>query len=144
MRPRSPLTWLVTITTHVVWLVLLVSVGSVIASQPAQRASQLVIAQLGNPTALDGWNWGGTSDQDILLHMQESLVEYDRQANLQLLLAESIDMKSPTEWILKIRRGAKFHDPALGELTAEDVKASIEVNIRKGTSHWTRMPSAIR
>ena len=125
-------------------LILAVGVYYVEGAQASKLASQLVVAQLGNPSALDGWNWGGTSDQDILLHVQETLVEYDRQANLNLLLAESIEMKSPTEWILKIRRGVKFHAADLGELTADDVKASVEANVRQGTSHWTRMPSAIR
>ena len=47
--------------------------------------------------------------------MQESLMQYDRQAKLHPLLAESIEMNSATDWILKVRRGVKFHDPDLGE-----------------------------
>ena len=43
-------------------------------AQDIPRASQLVIAQLGNPSALDGWNWTATSEQDILAHVQESLL----------------------------------------------------------------------
>ena len=35
-------------------------------------------------------------------------------------------MQSPTNWVVKIRKGLRFHDPAYGELTAEDVKATIE------------------
>ncbi|MGE3539211.1 MAG: ABC transporter substrate-binding protein [Candidatus Tectimicrobiota bacterium] len=113
-------------------------------AQQASRPSQLVIAQLGNPAALDGWNWTATSEQDILAHIQESLMRYDREAKLQPLLAESLEMRSPTEWVLQIRKGVKFHDPELGELTAEDVKASIETNLRKGTSHNVRMPAVVR
>jgi len=53
-------------------------------------------------------------------------------------------MQSLTEWTLKIRKGVKFHEAELGELTAEDVKASIETNLRKGTSHSVRMPAVLR
>jgi peptide/nickel transport system substrate-binding protein len=125
-------------------LTLLVFGVGVGAAQAPKRAPQLVIAQLGNPTALDGWNWAATSEQDILGHIQETLLEYDRQAKLQPVLAESVEMKSPVEWIIKLRQGIKFHDPGLGELTAEDVKASIEANLRKGTAMSLRVPSAMR
>jgi peptide/nickel transport system substrate-binding protein len=114
------------------------------AGESPKRAPQLVIAQLGNPTALDGWNWAATSEQDILAHMQETLLEYDRQAKIHPLLAESVEMKTPAEWIIKIRTGIKFHDPDLGELTAEDVKASIEANLRQGTAMSLRVPAAMR
>src|SRR5690606_14602845 len=108
------------------------------------RAPQLVIAQLGNPTALDGWNWAATSEQDILAHIQETLVEHDRQAKLHPLLAERLEMRTPAEWIIAIRKGVKFHDPDLGELTAEDVNASVEANLRKGTAMSLRVPAAKR
>jgi peptide/nickel transport system substrate-binding protein len=114
------------------------------AAEPPKRAAQLIIAQLGNPTALDGWNWAATSEQDILAHIQETLLEYDRQARIHPLLAESVEMKTPAEWIIKIRQGVKFHDQDLGELTAEDVKASLEANLRKGTAMSLRVPAAMR
>ena len=107
---------------------------SVQAAEPPKRAPQLVIAQLGNPAALNSWNWTAGSESDILSHMQESLMQYDRQAKLQPLLAESVEMNSATDWILKVRKGVKFHDPDLGEMTADDVKASIEANLRNGTA----------
>jgi ABC-type transport system substrate-binding protein len=123
---------------------LAVGVLNVEAAQAQKRAPQLVIAQLGNPAALSSWNWTAGSEQDILSHVQESLMQYDRQAKLHPLLAESLEMKSPTEWILKARKGVKFHEPDLGELTAEDVKASIEANVRQGTAHALRVPAVMR
>ncbi len=123
---------------------LLVYSGSVGTAQAPKRGAQLVIAQLGNPTALDGWNWAATSEQDMLGHIQETLLEYDRQAKLHPILAESVEMNSPAEWIIKLRQGVKFHDPDLGELTAEDVKASLEANLRKGTAMSLRVPAAMR
>jgi peptide/nickel transport system substrate-binding protein len=118
-------------------------VGSGFA-QTAKRAPQLVIAQLGNPTALDGWNWTAASEIDILGHIQETLLEHDRQAKLRPVLAESVEMNTPAEWLIKIRKGVKFHDPDLGELTAEDVKASIEANLRKGTAMSLKVPAVMR
>jgi peptide/nickel transport system substrate-binding protein len=125
-------------------LMLLVFNTGIGMAQAPTRAPQLVIAQLGNPTALDGWNWAATSEQDILGHIQETLLEYDRQAKLHPVLAERVEMKSPAEWLITIRKGVKFHDPALGELTAEDVKASLEANLRQGTAMSLRVPSAMR
>jgi ABC-type transport system substrate-binding protein len=76
--------------------------------------------------------------------MQESLMQYDRQAKLQPLLAERVEMNSATDWILKVRKGVKFHDPDLGEMTAEDVKASIEATLRNGTGHALRVAAVMR
>ena len=136
--------WLQIVAVQAVCLVVAICLVSAATAQYAPRTSQLVIAQLGNPAALDGWNWTATSEQDILAHMQESLMQYDREAKLQPLLAESLTMRSPTEWIMQIRKGVKFHEAPLGELTAEDVKTSIETNLRKGTSHAVRMPAVMR
>src|SRR5690606_27525758 len=84
---------------------LVVVLSSLAAGEASKRAPQLVIAQLGNPTALDGWNWAATSEQDILAHIQETLVEHDRQAKLHPLLAERLEMRTPAEWIIAIRKG---------------------------------------
>jgi ABC-type transport system substrate-binding protein len=75
--------------------------------------------------------------------MQESLMQYDRQAKLQPLLAESVEMNSATDWVLKVRKSVKFHDPDLGEMTADDVIASIEANLRNGTGHALRVPTVM-
>jgi ABC-type transport system substrate-binding protein len=127
-----------------VWLSLAICVLSVQAAEPPKRAPQLVIAQLGNPAALNSWNWTAGSESDILSHIQESLMQYDRQAKLQPLLAERVEMNSATDWILKVRQGVKFHDPNLGEMTADDVKASIDANLRNGTGHALRVPAVMR
>jgi ABC-type transport system substrate-binding protein len=53
-------------------------------------------------------------------------------------------MNSATDWILKVRQGVKFHDPDLGEMTADDVQASIDANLRSGTGHALRVPAVMR
>ena len=138
------ITRLETTAARAVWLSLVICVLSVQASETSKRAPQLIIAQLGNPAALNSWNWTAGSESDILSHVQESLMQYDRQAKLQPLLAESVEMNNATDWNLKVRKGAKFHDPDLGEMTADDVNASIETNLRKGTGHSLRVPAVMR
>jgi peptide/nickel transport system substrate-binding protein len=144
MRDWPPTTWMGITAVRAVWLILAICVLNGEAAQTPKRAPQLVIAQLGNPAALNSWNWTAASEADILSHIQESLMQYDRQAQLQPLLAESVEMNSPTEWMIKVRQGVKFHDPDLGEMTADDVKASIEANLRHGTGHSLRVPAVMR
>jgi ABC-type transport system substrate-binding protein len=98
-----------TTTASAVWLSLAICVLSVQAAEPPKRAPQLVIAQLGNLAALNSCKWTAGSGSDILSHIQESLMQYDRQAKLQPLLAERVEMNSATDWLLKVRQGVKFH-----------------------------------
>ena len=134
----------VTVVGVVLLLALTLSVAGTGQAQAPKRAPQLVIAQLGNPTALDGWNWTAASEIDILGHMQETLTAHDREAKLHTVLAESVEMQTPAEWIIKVRKGIRFHDPDLGELTADDVKASLEANLRKGTAMSLKVPAVMR
>ena len=55
--------------------------------------------------------------------MYESLWEIDEQGKVIYLLAESVDQKSPTEWIVHLRHGVKFMNG--NPLTADDVIFSI-------------------
>jgi peptide/nickel transport system substrate-binding protein len=58
-------------------------------------------------------------------------------------VAESFEMQSPTEWIIHIRPGMKFHDPKYGELTAEDVVASINACYREDGKRIIQIPESI-
>jgi len=51
------------------------------------------------------------------------LTEFDAYLGAQLALARSIDQKSPTIWIIKLRRGVLFHDGK--SMTAADVVYSL-------------------
>ena len=56
--------------------------------------------------------------------MYNTLFKLDEQLNAVPDLVESYEMPSPTEYVLKLREGVHFHDGS--EMTAEDVKASLE------------------
>lgn len=66
-----------------------------------------------------GVNRDGNTD-DVILHVVEGLVGYDRDGRPQPLLAKSIDISEDgTEYTFHLREGVRFHNGEL--LTAEDV-----------------------
>ena len=58
-------------------------------------------------------------DSSRALSLYESLLQLDENAQPQLVLAESIEANSPTQFTIKLRQGIKFHSGK--ELGAEDV-----------------------
>lgn len=90
------------------------------------HVQELVVAQFGDPVDLSCWDWTAVDELDILQHFAEPIFRFDREGNIEGIVAESWEMVKPTEWILHIRKGMKFHDPEYGELTAEDVVASLD------------------
>lgn len=113
------------------------------AAPDVERVATLNVAQSSNPVGLDCWNWVSLTDMDIVGHFAEPLFQFDRQGNVQGVVAESWEMKAPTEWILNIRRGMKFHDPEYGELTAEDVVASLEACFREDGRALPKQPGLV-
>jgi len=55
----------------------------------------------------------------------DSLVEWDKDLNVQPALAESYETPDENTWIWHLRQGVKFHDGS--EMTAEDVKYSMDL-----------------
>jgi peptide/nickel transport system substrate-binding protein len=98
---------------------------SAVPTPQPQRIPVLNVGQLGNPVDLTCWDWTSVDEIDILHHFAEPLFRFDRDGKLQGVAAESWEMKSPMEWIIKIRKGMKFHDPKYGEVKADDVIASL-------------------
>jgi peptide/nickel transport system substrate-binding protein len=90
------------------------------------RIANLTVGQIGNPVDITCWNWTSTDELDILQHIAEPLFRFDRNNKLVGVAAESWKMNSPTDWIINIRKGMKFQDPQYGEVTADDVIASLE------------------
>ncbi len=106
-----------------------------------KRIEELTVAQIGNPVALDCWNYTSVDEADILYHFAEPLFAFDRQNQLHGVVAESWEMVSPTEWLIRIRKGLKFHDPEYGELKAEDVVASLDACYNEEGISITRIPA---
>lgn len=96
------------------------------ADAAAAGSQQLLVAQLTNPLDLDPWGSLIVNETDIMAHFVEPLTMLDRTGTVVPVVATGWKAESPTEWIVNIRRGMKFHDSRYGELTAEDVKYTID------------------
>jgi peptide/nickel transport system substrate-binding protein len=110
-------------------LAVVIAFAVVLAGPPAGAQApgpQITVAQLYNPEDMSPWNFTALATVDIWAHFMEPLTVFDRQGNLHGVVAESWQMVSPTEWVVKIRRGLRFHDPKYGELTADDVKFTLD------------------
>src|SRR5262249_57880578 len=60
------------------------------------------------------------------------------------IVAESWQMVAPTEWLVKIRHGLRFHDPKYGELTAEDVKFTLDRAVQPAEVIRRTLPKVIQ
>ena len=108
----------------IVMILMLVAVV-VPATGAQQDIAEVHIAQIGNPVALSCPNWSSSDEADVLRHFAEQPFGFDRQNVLQPVLVERFEMIAPTEWILHLRKGVKFHDPQYGEMHADDFVASL-------------------
>ena len=104
----------------------------------------LTVAQNFNPTELSPWTITSAATFDIWGHFMEPLTALDRKGALYGVVAESWQMTSPTDWTVKIRQGMRFHDPKYGELTAEDVKYSLERAMRTDEHIRVLLPKVVQ
>ena len=109
----------------VVGFFLLVGFGSLVAQEQPQYGGTLVYA-IGVPiSTLDPGVGVGTPGQTIRKAIWETLVDRDREGNIVPKLATAWEVSEDgMRWTFHLRQGVKFHDGS--ELTAEDVKASLE------------------
>jgi peptide/nickel transport system substrate-binding protein len=130
------------------FLVVLTLVVAVIlggAPAPAQGPGpQITVAQLYNPEDMSPWNFTALATVDIWAHFMEPLTVFDRQGHLEGVVAESWQMVTPTEWVVKIRKGMPFHDPKYGELTAEDVKYTLDRAVAQGEVLRRLLPKPVQ
>jgi peptide/nickel transport system substrate-binding protein len=111
----------------------------------AAMKSELSVAQTFDPSRdLSPYSNLAVAGVDIRRHFIETLWEMDRQGNVQGLIVERWDFLSPTEWVLHLRKGLKFHDPKYGELTADDVKFQIDATTQRGESLKFILPKVIQ
>lgn len=123
-------------------IIALLCTGS-IDSASAKRVAELKVGQIGNPVDMSCWDWTAIDELDIVSHFVEPLFQFDRQGKIQGMVVERWEMKSPMEWILHIRKGMKFHDPAYGELRAIDVIASLKACFQKEGRAIKKQPGVI-
>lgn len=131
------------IEKEVVKEVVVTATPAPVPAPAVERIAELRVAQFGNPESLTCWDWVAVDEIDILSHFAEPLFRFDREGKIQGVVAESWELVSPTEWILNIRQGMKFHDPEYGELKAEDVVASLEACFRPEGRALPKQPGVI-
>lgn len=75
--------------------------------------------------SLDPYSYGDSFTINVLNHVYEGLVRYDRDLKIEPALATSWEIQPDgITWRFTLREGVTFHDGA--EFTAEDVVASLE------------------
>jgi peptide/nickel transport system substrate-binding protein len=112
------------------------------APRPAveKQSRTLVVSQLSNPLQLSCWFITGVDELDVLNHISEPLIRFNREGALDNIVAEAWEFESPTSYLFNIRKGVKFHDPKYGEVTAEDVAASMKACYKPSGQTKGRVP----
>jgi peptide/nickel transport system substrate-binding protein len=95
-----------------------------LAGASSGQAQTLTIGVRGGPDSMDPHGSSLGTHAEAMKHVFETLVWSGDNLQLEPGLAESWRAVDETTWEFKLRRGVKFHDGS--DLTAEDVKASIE------------------
>jgi peptide/nickel transport system substrate-binding protein len=103
------------------------------STQSPKPGGQSVWAQLTDPVSFDPHKAGGDSQAEILQQFYASLATYNDKLEATPSLALSWDNPDPQTYVFKLRQGVKFHDG--NEMTADDVKYSIERMIAKETAN---------
>lgn len=85
---------------------------------------EISIALSADITSLDPQGHNDTKSERVSFLLFNRLFRLNTDFEVVPDLAESWEQPSATEWVIKIKEGVKFHDGT--ELTAEDVKASLE------------------
>ena len=96
------------------------------AAPPRPKADEraLRVALHAEPTSLDPHLQSESVANSLLSNLYEGLTSFDGEMGLRPALAERWESPDDLTWILRIRRGATFHDGR--PVTAADVVASLE------------------
>ena len=113
-------------------------IAAALAWASGAMAENITIGVRNGPESMDPHASTLGSHVESMKHIYDPLVWAAEDLSLKPGLAESWKPVNATTWEFKIRRGVKFHDGT--DLTAEDVKASIErIPMVGGTSPMTQM-----
>ncbi len=125
------------------WSLMLSGLALLLVAAASGDIDEEHIAQIGNPVALSCPDWSSSDEGDVLRHFAEQPFRFDRQNVLQPMLVERFEMIDPTEWVLHLRRGVKFHDPQYGDMHADDFVASLDFCFQSGSRNLGRIPSSL-
>ena len=117
-----------------------------LAMAPPLAAQELKVGLSAEPTSLDPQFNNQPSNNQIALHMFESLVVQDAAQLLQPALAVSWHAVDDTTWEFKLREGVTFHDGS--PFTADDVVFTMEraakvPNAPAPFTHFTRQIAGV-
>jgi len=99
------------------------SEGSSEDTTPVSK-DELKIALAADITSLDPQGHNDTKSEKVSFLLFNRLFRLNTDFEVEADLAESWEQPSPTEWVIKIKEGVKFHDGT--EMKASDVKYSLE------------------
>ncbi len=74
--------------------------------------------------SLDPYSYGDSFTINVMNHVYEGLVRYDRDLKIEPALATSWEVVSPSVWRFRLREGVTFHNG--NPFTADDVVASLK------------------
>lgn len=107
---------------------------------PAGRAESLTIDLSSEPATLDPALTYDANGWSIVHSVYDSLLQYDNDGNVELLLAESWEWKEPTTIAVKLRPDITFHNGealtskavqfSLGHITAEETASQVSANFK--------------
>lgn len=91
--------------------------------------NELIVAVAQDAETMDPFRICSTTAQLAMTMVYERLVIVNSDREVELQIAESYEHTSDLVWTFKIKQGIKFHDGS--DLTAEDVKASLDMQMEK-------------
>ncbi|HET9658838.1 MAG TPA: ABC transporter substrate-binding protein [Thermomicrobiales bacterium] len=110
------------------------------AGSPPARAESLTIDISVEPSTLDPAVTYDPNGWSIVHSVYDSLLQYDNEGNLELLLAESWEWSSPTTIAVSLRPNVTFHNGealtskavqfSLGHITAEKTASQVSANFK--------------
>lgn len=91
----------------------------------AEKKDSIVIAVSSDILSMDPYRYDETPTNQFMLHIYETLINFDNEGKVEPALAEKWEMaEDGVTYTFHLRKGVKFHDG--DELKAEDIVASFD------------------